>query len=233
MAVGHQSAPRSPTATCSWSRRERAGARVEPQVEPVGSRAGTPQTRAAGPGPGALGPRTVSLTRHAPVSTRSTCATSRPRNSSASSRNAAASPVVRELVRAGSLGPPAAGRRAGARVHVLRRLLGRGDQHDIGAQLHLEQPGQQRVMGAAQDDRVDACPPRAVQDTRPRPPATPRSSCRPAPRAPRTRDRRRRRASAPRPDGALVGRRSRSSPRCRSPRPSRCEWRGSRPAPRG
>jgi hypothetical protein len=40
-------------------------------------------------------------------------------------------------------------------VHILGGLFGRGDQHHTGAQLALEQPGQQRVMRAAKDQGVD------------------------------------------------------------------------------
>ena len=75
-------------------------------------------------------------------------------------RNGSGSPGRGTRARAG-VGRRGAGRRAASvRIHVLRGLLGRGHQHDVGAELHLEQARQQRVVRASQDQRVDA-PPRS------------------------------------------------------------------------
>ena len=43
-------------------------------------------------------------------------------------------------------------------VHVLGGLLGGGHEHHVLAKLELQQTGQQRIVGAAQNHRVDALP---------------------------------------------------------------------------
>ena len=126
-------------------------------------------------------------------------ASSGPRKSSAS----AGTPGVaggQELVRGGRrLVAQPAGRASSVGVDVLRGLLGGRDQHDVGPELQLEQARQQRVVRAAQDQRVDTPLVQRRKIPCARPSAARARSCRRARRARRRPGRRPSASSAPAP----------------------------------
>ena len=213
---------------CSVGHRPRAG------VEPQRGAAAADQVAAARPArAGVRAAAAEDGERSAPTSTGSTSSISGPSSRRPRRRNQSTSPDDSQRC----CRRPA--RRAACQAVVLeqrpdleRRLVGRGDQHHVAAHHVADRAGEERVVRAAEQQRVDAGPAHRVEqplgqhphlvavdlvplDELDEPGAGGAGERAPTGRSP---------ATAP-----LVGARRRSSRPCRSRRPARCGWR--RPAP--